>query len=137
MLYPFVEFQLARVKLTQLDAVGAARHAQRALAVYPRHDWALRILRNTDMQLGRYDAAIARYEKAYPELFAFDLLHLDGKDLTGQPLLRRRALLPRVVDGSELLASEELLTALGLWESMGYLIQYSALHTTVWTTVSI
>ena len=40
--------------------------------------------------------------------YAFDLLHLDGKDLTGQPLLKRRALLPRVLDGSGLLASEEL-----------------------------
>ena len=66
---PVVQFQLARVKLRRLDAVGAARHAQRALDVYPRHDWALRTLRDTDMQLGRYDAAIVRYEKAYPELF--------------------------------------------------------------------
>jgi len=40
--------------------------------------------------------------------YAFDLLHLDGTDLTDQPLLRRRALLPRVLDGSGLLASEEL-----------------------------
>jgi len=66
---PFVQYQLARVKLMRLDAVGAARHAQRALDAYPRHDGALRTLRDTDMQLGRYDAAIARYEKAYPELF--------------------------------------------------------------------
>ena len=36
--------------------------------------------------------------------YAFDLLHLDGKDLTGEPLLKRRALLPRVLDGSGLLA---------------------------------
>jgi bifunctional non-homologous end joining protein LigD len=40
--------------------------------------------------------------------YAFDVLHLDGTDLTGQPLLKRRALLPRVLDGSGLLASEEL-----------------------------
>jgi bifunctional non-homologous end joining protein LigD len=40
--------------------------------------------------------------------YAFDLLHLDGRDLTGEPLLKRRALLPRVLDGSGLLASEEL-----------------------------
>ena len=40
--------------------------------------------------------------------YAFDLLHLNGTDLTGQPLLKRRARLPRVLDGSGLLASEEL-----------------------------
>ena len=40
--------------------------------------------------------------------YAFDLLHLDGKDLTGQPLLKRRARLARVLEGSGLLPSEEL-----------------------------
>jgi len=40
--------------------------------------------------------------------YAFDLLHLDGKDLTGEPLLKRRARLARVLDGSGRLASEEL-----------------------------
>ena len=40
--------------------------------------------------------------------YAFDLLHLDGTDLTGQPLLKRRARLPRVLDGSGLLPSQEL-----------------------------
>src|SRR5687767_10479500 len=38
--------------------------------------------------------------------YAFDLLHLDGKDLTGERLLKRRARLPRVLDGSGLLASQ-------------------------------
>ena len=36
------------------------------------------------------------------------LLQLDGMDLTGEPLLKRRALLPRVLDGSGLLPSQEL-----------------------------
>ena len=40
--------------------------------------------------------------------YAFDVLHLDGKDLTAEPLLKRRARLPRVLDGSGLLPSEEL-----------------------------
>jgi bifunctional non-homologous end joining protein LigD len=40
--------------------------------------------------------------------YAFDLLHLDGTDLTGQPLLKRRARLARVLDGSSLLPSQEL-----------------------------
>jgi bifunctional non-homologous end joining protein LigD len=40
--------------------------------------------------------------------YAFDLLHLDGKDLTGEPLLRRRTRLARVLDGSGLLSSQAL-----------------------------
>jgi DNA ligase D-like protein (predicted ligase) len=40
--------------------------------------------------------------------YAFDLLHLDGADLTGQPLLTRRAQLARVLAGSEVLPSQEL-----------------------------
>jgi bifunctional non-homologous end joining protein LigD len=40
--------------------------------------------------------------------YAFDLLHLDGTDLTGEPLLKRRARLVRVLDGSGLLPSQEL-----------------------------
>ena len=40
--------------------------------------------------------------------YAFDLLHLDGTDLTSLPLLKRRARLARLLDGSGLLASEEL-----------------------------
>ena len=40
--------------------------------------------------------------------YAFDLLHLDGIDFTSQPLLKRRARLARVLDGSGLLPSQEL-----------------------------
>ena len=40
--------------------------------------------------------------------YAFDLLHVDGKDLTAEPLLKRRARLPRVLEGSGLLLSEDL-----------------------------
>jgi bifunctional non-homologous end joining protein LigD len=40
--------------------------------------------------------------------YAFDLLHFNGADLTGQPLLKRRARLPGELDGSGLLASEDL-----------------------------
>ena len=40
--------------------------------------------------------------------YAFDLLHLDGKDLTGERLLKRRARLPRVLEGTGLLLSQEL-----------------------------
>jgi bifunctional non-homologous end joining protein LigD len=40
--------------------------------------------------------------------YAFDVLHLDGTDLTGQPLLKRRSRIARVLDGSGVLASQEL-----------------------------
>lgn len=40
--------------------------------------------------------------------YAFDLLHLDGEDLTRMPLEQRRAHLPRVLKGSGLLLSDAL-----------------------------
>ena len=40
--------------------------------------------------------------------YAFDLLHLEGKDLTGEPLIARRSLLPHVLDESGLPLSSEL-----------------------------
>jgi len=40
--------------------------------------------------------------------YGFDLLHLDGEDLTMAPLKERRARLPGVLEGSGLLLSDEL-----------------------------
>jgi bifunctional non-homologous end joining protein LigD len=40
--------------------------------------------------------------------FVFDLLHLDGKDLQGEPLSTRRAALQKIVAGSDVVFSEEL-----------------------------
>jgi bifunctional non-homologous end joining protein LigD len=40
--------------------------------------------------------------------FAFDLLHLAGADLTGRPLVERRAALPGLLEGSGILLSIEL-----------------------------
>src|SRR5207253_454264 len=40
--------------------------------------------------------------------YAFDLLHLDGEDLTARPLDERRKPLPRLLKGSGLLLSQEL-----------------------------
>jgi bifunctional non-homologous end joining protein LigD len=37
--------------------------------------------------------------------YAFDVVHLDGRDLTGEPLAQRKARLPKVIDGSGLLLS--------------------------------
>jgi bifunctional non-homologous end joining protein LigD len=40
--------------------------------------------------------------------YAFDLLHLDGRDLTSEPLAERRAHLPKVLGRSGVLLSQEL-----------------------------
>jgi bifunctional non-homologous end joining protein LigD len=40
--------------------------------------------------------------------YAFDLLHFDGVDLTGEPLIQRRKKLPKVIGESGLLFSQEL-----------------------------
>jgi bifunctional non-homologous end joining protein LigD len=61
---------------------------------------------------GRPSFQALQHRGSHPDhqivFYAFDLLHLDGKDLTGEPLLRRRARLARVLDGSGLLPSQEL-----------------------------
>lgn len=60
-----------------------------------------------DMQ-GRPSFQALQHRGSHPGhqivFYAFDLLHLDGKDLTAEPLLKRRVRLPRVLDGSGLLA---------------------------------
>jgi ATP-dependent DNA ligase len=53
-----------------------------------------------------------QHRAAHPDyaivFYAFDLLHLDGMDLTTSPLQERRARLPQVVDKSGILLSIEL-----------------------------
>jgi DNA ligase D-like protein (predicted ligase) len=53
-----------------------------------------------------------QHRSAYPGhsifFYAFDLLQLDGRDLTSRPLAERRAHLPHVTAGSGVLLSEEL-----------------------------
>lgn len=51
----------------------------------------------------------ALHHQAAPTVvyYAFDVLHLDGRDLTATPLDERRAL-ARILDGSRLLRSEPL-----------------------------
>jgi bifunctional non-homologous end joining protein LigD len=62
--------------------------------------------------IGRPSFQALQHPSAHPGrtvvFYAFDLLHLNGKDLTGIPLERRRANLPRVVGQSGVLLSEEL-----------------------------
>jgi bifunctional non-homologous end joining protein LigD len=61
---------------------------------------------------GRPSFQALQHRSAYPShaiaYYAFDLLHLDGRDLTRQPLDSRRQLLPKVLKGSGILLSMEL-----------------------------
>jgi TolB-like protein/Flp pilus assembly protein TadD len=75
-----IQRMLAFVNLHRLNAAGAVRHAQRTLDANPRYDLALAILRNADLQTGRYDAALARYEQVYPELFAQGAPRIDASN---------------------------------------------------------
>jgi bifunctional non-homologous end joining protein LigD len=52
----------------------------------------------------------ALHHQAAPALayFAFDLVHLDGRDLAKAPIEERRRLLARVLDGASLMRSEPL-----------------------------
>lgn len=52
------------------DRDGVQQAARALLEAYPRSYDALRFLRNADLQAGRLDAAILRYRRAHPELFA-------------------------------------------------------------------
>jgi TolB-like protein/tetratricopeptide (TPR) repeat protein len=64
-----IEAWLATIDQFRRDHAGAVRHAERSLALLPRNPTALRILRDADLQSGRYENALAHYKKAYPELF--------------------------------------------------------------------
>jgi len=72
-----IQLSLAVADLYRRDNAGASGHAERSLALYPRDQAALRILRNADLQSGNFDQALARYRQAYPGLFAPDVPHID------------------------------------------------------------
>src|SRR6185436_5615522 len=61
---------------------------------------------------GRPSFQALQHRSAHPShvvaYYAFDVLHLDGADLTQQPLERRRTELPTVLKGSGILRSDEL-----------------------------
>jgi bifunctional non-homologous end joining protein LigD len=61
---------------------------------------------------GRPSFQALQHRSAHPGhtvvFYAFDLLHLDGEDLARQPLKRRRARLPAVIEGTGLLLSDPL-----------------------------
>ena len=62
--------------------------------------------------LGRPSFQALQHRESHPGhhivFYAFDLLHLDGIDLTGLPLSRRRSRLAKLIAGSGLLQSGEL-----------------------------
>ena len=61
---------------------------------------------------GRPSFQALQHRSAHPShaiaFYAFDILHLDGRELIREPLDTRRAALPKVVKGSGVLLSEEL-----------------------------
>lgn len=65
-----VQDLLALGDLGRGDRSGAERHARRALEANPRDDIALWILGVIDYREGRYAESVARYRKAYPDLFS-------------------------------------------------------------------
>lgn len=86
-------------------AAAAARRLQAATAVVDGEIVAV------DGQ-GRPSFQALQHRSAHPGhaivFYAFDLLHLDGRDLTALPLEARRELLPAVLAGSGVLLSQEL-----------------------------
>ena len=72
-----IQLWLALIDQFRRDMAGAVRHAERSLALSPRYRWALVILRNADLQSGRVEDALLRYQKAYPELFVQGAPRLD------------------------------------------------------------
>jgi bifunctional non-homologous end joining protein LigD len=63
-------------------------------------------------QQGRPSFQALQHRGSHPDhqtvFYAFDVLYLNGIDLTGEPLLKRRARLPALLDDSGLLLSKEL-----------------------------
>jgi len=73
-----IQQMLATIDQARHDTAGTVRHAERSLALYPRNPGALRMLRNADLQAGRPEVSLARYQKTYPELFVPGAPRLDG-----------------------------------------------------------
>jgi TolB-like protein/Flp pilus assembly protein TadD len=71
---------LAVVDLLRRDHAGAVRHAERSLALYPRNSFVLGLLRNAGLASGRAEDALARYQKAHPELFVPGAPRMDGSN---------------------------------------------------------
>ena len=64
-----VQVNSALLALMRRDADEASRRARLSLDADPRNAPALMILRDIDLRAGRYEATLARYETAHPELF--------------------------------------------------------------------
>jgi TolB-like protein/Tfp pilus assembly protein PilF len=68
----------ALASLYQGDEAAAVRYARKAFDVYPRVQFALVILRKSDLARGDYRAAREWYVRAYPELLASGSPNIDG-----------------------------------------------------------
>ncbi|HQR53882.1 MAG TPA: tetratricopeptide repeat protein [Burkholderiales bacterium] len=81
---PNVHCALAMADLGRGDAAGVLQHAQRSAEADSRNDSARRcglfLLRDADLRDGRYDRALERYRKAYPELFAQASPRIDARN---------------------------------------------------------
>jgi len=75
---PGIQLWLAGIDLIRRDNAGTVQHARHSLDLYPRNPSALFLLRNADLRGGRVEDALARYRKAYPELFVQGAPRLDG-----------------------------------------------------------
>jgi len=103
------------------DTSGAERHARRALGADPREAGALVLLDNIDHRRGRFAESVARYQKAYPELFEASR-RIDGTSywvaISMVPSLQKAG---RRDDALALLAgSENVMARLPLLGSSGY-----------------
>jgi TolB-like protein/Tfp pilus assembly protein PilF len=76
----FVQTALAMRELCVGNPDGAARHAQRALAVNQREQWAPLVLGDIDLRQGRYAAAAKRHLTVYPELASLSGPRVDGSN---------------------------------------------------------
>ena len=90
---------------TYPPVASAAVHLRAAQAVVDGEIVAIDPSGRPSFQALQHRAAHAGHSIVF---FAFDLLHVDGADLTGAPLTERRARLAGVVEGSRILLSSEL-----------------------------
>jgi tetratricopeptide (TPR) repeat protein len=66
------EIEMSFLHLYRGDELAAVEQARKALAVFPRHQDALLVLRNHELSSGRYAEARTLFERNYPELLSDD-----------------------------------------------------------------
>jgi bifunctional non-homologous end joining protein LigD len=88
--------------LTSMDPgiVAAALKLDGAQVVLDGEIMALDESGRPTFQALQHRTAEARHQIVF---YAFDVLHYEGRDVTGEPLEKRRALLPRIIGGSSMI----------------------------------